>query len=308
MEIRPETVRDYAAIAGVNVRAFGNRSSEALIVALHRHARSFDPSLSLVAERSDRVVGHVLFTPHVLRILGQAVPAVNLAPIAIEPIYQGQGLGRKLIEEGHRVAQGRGYALSFLLGHTDYYPRFGYLTHAFGSSSLVTTAGAAADQLASRQPTDADLPALQELWLCEEGQVDMAVAPGPDLLDWLSPNPAVAALVWLKDNAVVGYTRTHAADQSKPRVFLAASHAIARSIAVALTSQAAENASPSPLILPLHPASASAGAFGVPRAESWPAAMVCPLRPSPFDDYYAAVRVGQRAPGRPIWPVAFDLE
>jgi predicted N-acetyltransferase YhbS len=50
MNIRPETPHDYAAIAGVNLRAFGERAAEALIVALHRHRAAFDPELSLVAE------------------------------------------------------------------------------------------------------------------------------------------------------------------------------------------------------------------------------------------------------------------
>ena len=61
--IRPEQPTDYAAIAAVHVRAFENRASEALIVALHRHRAAFDPDLSLVAEEDGQVVGHVLFSP-----------------------------------------------------------------------------------------------------------------------------------------------------------------------------------------------------------------------------------------------------
>ena len=51
MNIRPEEVADYAAIAALHARAFGHRAAEALIVALLRQRRPFDPALSLVAER-----------------------------------------------------------------------------------------------------------------------------------------------------------------------------------------------------------------------------------------------------------------
>jgi predicted N-acetyltransferase YhbS len=134
MKIRPETISDYAVIANLHARAFGHRCGEAHIVALHRERRDFDPGLSFVAEVDNRVVGHVLFSPHQMRLLGQSVRAVNLAPIAVDPAYQYQGIGGRLIAEGHAVAAAKGYAVSFLLGHTDYYPRFGYRRHAYGSA------------------------------------------------------------------------------------------------------------------------------------------------------------------------------
>lgn len=101
----------------------------------------------------------------------------------------------------------------------------------------------------------------------------------------------------------MGYTRTQAGEPARPRVFLAHDYAAARAMAVALAGRA--GAAPE-LALPLHPASASAGALGAPAAAAWNAAMVCPLGPSPFDAYEAQVRAGERPPGRLIW-VAFDL-
>jgi len=147
MIIRPETVADYAGIADVQVRAFGHRPGEALIVALHRQRGAFDPELSLVAEVDGRVVGHVLFSPHQMRLLGQTIPVVNLAPIAIDP----------------------------------------------------------------------------------------------------------------------------------------------------------------ELALPIHPA-AAATSFVNPCCEAWDSAMACNLAPSPLDDYFAQMQAGHRLPGRPTWPVAFDLD
>lgn len=95
--IRPEQPTDYAAIAAVHVRAFENRASEALIVPLHRHRRAFDPDLSLVAEADGRIVGHALFSPQTIRLLGADVPAVNLAPIAVDGAWQRAGVGGRLI-------------------------------------------------------------------------------------------------------------------------------------------------------------------------------------------------------------------
>lgn len=77
MRIRPETPADYAAIAALHVRAFGDRTGEGLVVALHRQRAAFDPELSLVAEKDGRVTGHVLFSPRHLGLLGQEVRAVN---------------------------------------------------------------------------------------------------------------------------------------------------------------------------------------------------------------------------------------
>jgi predicted N-acetyltransferase YhbS len=90
MNVRPQTPRDYAAIATLHARAFGERAAEALIVALLRHRAAFDPELSLIADEGGRVVGHALFSPQAIRLLGETVAVVNLAPIAVDPAYQGR--------------------------------------------------------------------------------------------------------------------------------------------------------------------------------------------------------------------------
>jgi predicted N-acetyltransferase YhbS len=163
MIIRPEAVTDYAAIADLHVRAFGRRAGEALIVALLRQRRSFDPALSLVAEREGRLVGHALFSPHQMRLLGQSVPVVTLAPLSVDPSCQRQGIGGQLIAAGHGVAAAQGYVLRFLLGHPSYYPRFGYRTGAYGAAQatvpLAALSGAPRDRLEGHGPT----PALRAL-------------------------------------------------------------------------------------------------------------------------------------------------
>lgn len=294
--VRSETTADYPAIARVNARAFDTSPSVALIPTLHRHRRRFDPELSLVAEVDGQIVGHVLFSPQTIRILGENVEAVNLSPLAVAPEYQQQGVGGALVEQGHAVASAKGYALSFLIGHPPYYPRFGYQQKAFGSASLkVATAGFAAGELETRPPTEADLPFLHDLWLHEEGSVDFAIDPGADLLEWFSPNPEIKTLVYLRAGEIVGYARVH---RHKARYFLARDPDTAQQMAQQIGEQ---------VELPLHPYSASAAALGVPEHSIWEAAMVCPFASSPFADYYSQVQADTHIQGRPIWGVEFDL-
>lgn len=312
MIIRPEAVTDYAAIGALHARAFGNRLVEAVIVALLRQRSAFDPELSLVAEMDGRVVGHALFSPYSMRLLGETILIVNLAPLAVEPAYQGRGIGSQLITEGHTLAANKGYTVSILLGHPSYYPRFGYHKRAFGVAQVVTPInGLSRDVLDTHSPTSEDIPALQALWRHEEGAVDMTLEPESALLDWLSPNPAIQATVYTRGSEVVGYTRTHSSEPDKPRVFLARDHTSARALVATMAhtlTSGTSDTSATQFILPLHPFSTSAGAFGEATCDAWDAAMACSLGSSPLDDYLALVQTGQRPPGHVIWPVAFDLE
>ncbi|HEX2912914.1 MAG TPA: N-acetyltransferase [Chloroflexia bacterium] len=306
MLIRAENWRDYAAVAAVHVRAFEERAAEATIVALHRQRTAYDPELSLVAEEDGRIVGHVLFSPHRVNILGEVVQAVNLAPIAIDPAYQKQGVGKRLIETGHNIAREKGYAFSFLLGHPSYYPRLGYLTNAYGSAKLtLQVAGLPEPALVTRPVAEADIPALYAIWKETESEVDFSLDPGQDLIEWLSPNPAVAAVTYLRDNQVVGYTRIHSAHPVQPAYFLAKDAVVAREMAALLARQASITTI---IELPLHPGSAIATGLGEAEARAWEPAMVYPLTSSPFDTYYSLVKSNHRPPGRPIWPIEFDLE
>lgn len=307
MHIRPETPSDYSAVAAVHVRAFDERLAEAQIVALQRQRQAYDPELSLVAEVGRRIVGHALFTGATIRLDGKSVRAVNLAPIAIDPAFQRQGYGAALMDEGHRIAQAKGYALSFLLGHVDYYPRFGYIGSVFGSASIETSidllsgAGLPDATMETRNITEADLPALRALWLHEERDVDFATEPEETLVDWLSPNPAITASVYLRDNRIVGYTRIDARKPSSPPTFMAVDHDAARLMAAEIGRTAKM------ISLPLHPYSASAPAFGAPDFGVWNAGMACPLMSGVLDSLLAQYKAGTRLRGRPIWATAFDV-
>lgn len=306
--IRSERVTDYAAIASLHARAFDNRASEPLVVALLRQRRMFDPELSLVAEVDGHLVGHVLFSPHQMRLLESTIPAINLAPIAVEPAYQGQGIGGQLISEGHAIAASKGYRVSFLLGHPTYYPRFGYHTYAYGSSHLLLPIEQIShESLEVRKPTEEDLPQLYELWLRQEQAVDMALAPGQDLLDWLSPHPAIQASVYLHAGAIVGYTRIHQDEPTKPRYFLARDAEMAQAVVSTMMMRQQAEAHETQFTLPLHPLSSFAHELGNATCRPWEAAMACELGPSPLPDYLALIREGQRPAGRQLWSALFDL-
>lgn len=305
LTIRPETPADFAAIADLHTLAFDQRYDEAAIVALLRQHSGYRPELALVAEQDGQIVGQAYFTLVTLRLLDDSVPAVILAPLAVAPGYQGQGIGGALLEAGHAAARAHGAALSVLLGHSSYYPRFGYVTRVHGSASLRLEG--AADRplvdLSERTPTAADEPALQALWLHEEGGVDCALHPAAGLREWLSPNPAVACRVWLRNGVMIGYTRVHAAQPASPRAFLAADPGAAQALAGALARQAGVQA----LELPLHPRSASATVLGTATAQAWEAGMACALVPGALDGLLAAQASGARPAGRIIWPTLFDL-
>jgi putative acetyltransferase len=308
MIIRSETTADYAAIGALHARAFGNRVAEPIIVPLLRQRRTFDPELSLVAEIDGHVVGHALFSPYQMHVLGQTIPVVNLAPLGIAPAYQRQGIGGKLLVEGQRIARTKGYQVSILLGHTSYYPRFGYQMRAFGSAQVmvsITRHSQELEHLEMRSPTDEDIVALNALWLYEEGTVDMTLEPGSDLLDWLSPNPAIQATVYTRNGEIVGYTRAHAQEPTSIRFFLARNHEVAQAMVAQMASGLEAVTA---FALPLHPSSASAAAFGQATCSVWDAAMAYSLTTSgPFDEYIVRLQRGELVPGRVLWPVAFDL-
>lgn len=73
---------------------------------------AFIPELSLVAEADGKIVGHIMFTKAMVN--GKTVLA--LAPLSVLPEYQRKGIGKALIQEGHRIAKKLGYTHSVVLG------------------------------------------------------------------------------------------------------------------------------------------------------------------------------------------------
>lgn len=302
VEIRAEVPEDYAAIGELHVRAFDNRSTEATMVALLRQRPSYVPDLSLVALQDGRIVGHALFSRYSIRLLDADVQAVNLAPIAVHPEVQSRGIGGALVEEGHMQARRKGAYVSFLLGHSRYYPRFGYVTGAFGAPSAKAHDKAQTNALAQRPPLPSDIPALTSIWAEDFAGIDFSVASESLLGGWLSPAPHVEARVYFEGASLVGYARIRTARKPAVLAFCSVGGAAASGMAADLVPLVPGGA------MPVHPASMSASAFGESASIAFSAAMACPLQPGVLDDYLSMVRSGARAAGAVTWPSAFDVE
>ena len=130
--IRPETPADITAICTVNRQAFDGRNAESSMVDAVRHSDGFLPELSLVAEQNGQIVGHILFSRIRIEIPQGNIPALSLAPMAVLPELQQQGIGSALVRRGLEECKRLGHAVVIVLGHPGYYPRFGF------SASLAT--------------------------------------------------------------------------------------------------------------------------------------------------------------------------
>ena len=115
--LQPE---DIDAVAALNTEAFGRPDEAAITRRLHA---DHDTLLSLVAHRHDAMVAHIEF----FRILIDGDPAgVGLGPMCVKPDMQGRGIGSALVSTGLTVMVGQGESLVFVLGHPDFYKRFGF--------------------------------------------------------------------------------------------------------------------------------------------------------------------------------------
>lgn len=127
--IREAESSDLEAVLKVERLAFG-QDEEADLVRMLLNDRSAKPLLSLAAFRNDHAVGHILFTRVRLVDTSDEASAVILAPMAVIPEAQGQGIGGKLIREGLRLLAEKEVDLVFVLGHPEYYPRHGFMPAA----------------------------------------------------------------------------------------------------------------------------------------------------------------------------------
>lgn len=121
--IRPEEPGDRAAVREINQRAFGCDEEADVVDTLRERC---DGLLSLVATKQDRVVGHILFSPAVIDGPSAALEIMGLAPMAVLPELQRQGIGTRLVEAGLAILRERGCPAVIVVGHPTYYPRFGF--------------------------------------------------------------------------------------------------------------------------------------------------------------------------------------
>lgn len=128
--LRQENKNDFESVFQLIEKAFEKEEysdhKEQFLLERLRNSEAFILELSIVAEIEDEIVGHVLFTKLQIKNESQTFPSLALAPVSVLPEFQGKGIGSKLILYGHEIAKSLGYKSVILLGHQDYYPRFGY--------------------------------------------------------------------------------------------------------------------------------------------------------------------------------------
>ena len=135
--LRQETPEDFEQVFNIIKEAFKTEPfsdfTEQYLVERLRKSDAFIPELSIVAEKGAEIVGHVLVTKVKIINESKSFESLALAPVSVKPAYQNKGLGGQLILTAHAKAIELGYTSIIILGHEDYYPRFGYkLASKFG--------------------------------------------------------------------------------------------------------------------------------------------------------------------------------
>jgi putative acetyltransferase len=122
-DVRVETSDDYPAIRDVHERAFVPSPVEADLADALRASGDHVPELCLVATYRGSVVGHIAFSR---ARLDSGHDVLALAPMGVVPERQKRGAGSALVSEGLRRAAETDFPLVVVVGHADYYPRFGF--------------------------------------------------------------------------------------------------------------------------------------------------------------------------------------
>lgn len=121
-----ESLEERLQIRRINEAAFGGADEADLVDKLRTDGHAL---ISLVAELDAGLVGHILFSRMWIRNqAGAFVSAVALAPVAVLPEHQRRGLGGRLVRHGLELLRARGERIAIVVGHPDYYPRFGFST------------------------------------------------------------------------------------------------------------------------------------------------------------------------------------
>ena len=121
--VRAEEIADRDAVHRINELAFGQPDEANLVDALRSKA---SPFISLVAIVDEQIAGHIFFSPVTIECGEGGFEAMGLAPMAVLPEYQNQGIGSQLVREGLKECARIGHEIVVVLGHPEFYPRFGF--------------------------------------------------------------------------------------------------------------------------------------------------------------------------------------
>jgi len=118
-----DDAEERSSIHSIHEAAFGCQDEADLVDRLRTEGLVL---VSLVAETQERIVGHILFSRMSIETTGGSVSAAALAPMAVLPEHQRRGIGGQLIRHALDLLRGRGERIVIVVGHPDYYPRFGF--------------------------------------------------------------------------------------------------------------------------------------------------------------------------------------
>ncbi len=301
LHIRSEMPGDEGEIDNVNCLAFGQMDEAHLVRLIRLYYPEFDHRYSVTAWYKDRLVGHALFSPARIRLMGKTISALAVAPVAVIPELQGRGIGGHLLSYGHNQGKRDGFALTFLRGHPTYYRRFGYQP-CFGSCGIHIDPEKLPEPTQCLRPypvRPADIPWLMEQFAAEWCDVDFCWQRGTSLRDW-SMLGVNAIIWWTEFGRRAAYTLGWPGRRGWQMV-LADEPLLARS-ALAMIK---------PKLLRQHPAGWLARNVLSPewskaremRIEE--SAMACELKLGVLKPYRKAVESGERLPGCCSWPLPF---
>lgn len=122
MLIRIEEEKDWIAVHSLNASVFKTETEANLVDSLRKKTH---PLVSLIAEDNTIIVGHIMFTP--VSLSGHTnIKIMGLAPLTVTAENQGKGIGSELIRAGLRYCKQLEFGAVVVLGHSEYYPRFGF--------------------------------------------------------------------------------------------------------------------------------------------------------------------------------------
>jgi predicted N-acetyltransferase YhbS len=128
--LRQENYADHHQVFSLIEEAFKTEPfsdyTEQFLVERLRKSNAFIPELSIVAEKEGEIVGHILLTKIKINTELDSFDSLALAPVTVKPDFQNKGIGGQLILIAHAKAIELGHTSVILLGHENYYPRFGY--------------------------------------------------------------------------------------------------------------------------------------------------------------------------------------
>jgi len=129
LKIRKSIEPDKPEINSMYIKAFGEEKGSEIgsLVNDLFDDKTAEPLFSLVAVEDEKIIGHILFTKADVTQTDEPVSARILAPLAILPDAQGRGVGGQLVKEGLSQLKLSEVELVFVLGHPEYYPRFGFI-------------------------------------------------------------------------------------------------------------------------------------------------------------------------------------